>query len=241
MRPARNVPTVSTTAGASNVMPVTVTTPRTRPPCTMRSATSCWKSARFGWFSSRRRMTCLCSCPAGRLPSLVARGREAWGRERLAPPGGRGRQRRLGAGMAAADDDDVVDGRESLLADNRMHDYLTALRPAAGASAGSRGTRIVGPQTPRTRPRLALCSGDRCPRRADRKSRMRTALRALGAGALLVPGLTAGLAADAPGLALSACELEHPLRLTALPAECGVLSVAENPHDPSGRHIGLPV
>ena len=70
---------------------------------------------------------------------------------------------------------------------------------------------------------------------------MRTALRALGAGALLVPGLTAGLAADAPGLALSACELEHPLRLSALPAECGVLSVAENPHDPSGRHIGLHV
>jgi pimeloyl-ACP methyl ester carboxylesterase len=72
--------------------------------------------------------------------------------------------------------------------------------------------------------------------------RMRTALRALGAGALLVPGLTAGaLAATAPGLALSACELEHPLRLTALPAECGVLSVAENPHDSSGRHIGLHV
>src|ERR1700716_4239759 len=70
---------------------------------------------------------------------------------------------------------------------------------------------------------------------------MRTALRALGAGALLVPGFTAGLAAAAPGLALSACELEHPLRLTALPAECGVLSVAENPHDPSGRRIGLHV
>ena len=47
---------------------------------------------------------------------------------------------------------------------------------------------------------------------------MRTALRALGAGALLVPGLTAGLAAAAPGLTLSACELEHPLRLTAVPA-----------------------
>src|SRR5260370_1386455 len=101
---------------------------------------------------------------------------------------------------------------------------------------------IVGPQTPRTRPRRALCSGDRCPRRADRKSRMRTALRASGAGALLVLGLAAGTAvAAAPGLALSACGLEHPLRLTVVPAECGVLSVAENPQDPQGRHIGLHV
>src|SRR3981081_4237797 len=68
---------------------------------------------------------------------------------------------------------------------------------------------------------------------------MRTALRALGAGALLVPGLTAGLAAAAPGLALSACELEHPLRLSALPAEGGGPAAAENSNAPSGRHIGL--
>jgi pimeloyl-ACP methyl ester carboxylesterase len=63
----------------------------------------------------------------------------------------------------------------------------------------------------------------------------------LGAGALLVPGLTAGLAAAAPGLTLSACELEHPLRLTAVPAECGILLVAENPQNLEGRHIGLHV
>src|SRR5205814_2316083 len=93
--------------------------------------------------------------------------------------------------------------------------------------------RIVGPQTPRTSPRLALCS-----------HRMRIAPRAMSAGALLALGLTAGTvaaAAGAPGLELSACELEHPLRLTVVAAECGVLSVAENPHDPAGRHIPLHV
>jgi pimeloyl-ACP methyl ester carboxylesterase len=31
------------------------------------------------------------------------------------------------------------------------------------------------------------------------------------------------------------------LHLTVLAAQCGVLSVAENPHDPAGRHIGLAV
>src|SRR5256886_17289482 len=73
---------------------------------------------------------------------------------------------------------------------------------------------------------------------------MRIAPRAMSAGALLALGLTAGTvaaAAGAPGLELSACELEHPLRLTVVAAECGVLSVAENPHDPAGRHIPLHV
>jgi len=66
----------------------------------------------------------------------------------------------------------------------------------------------------------------------------------MGAGALLALGLTAGTvaaAASAPGLTLSACELEHPLRLTVVAAECGVLSVPENPQDPAGRHIPLHV
>ena len=76
----------------------------------------------------------------------------------------------------------------------------------------------------------------------SRLMRMRTALRASGAGALLALGLNAGTAAAAaPGLTLSACELEHPLRLTVVAAECGVLSVAENPQDLEGRHIGLHV
>src|SRR6202043_232100 len=73
-----------------------------------------------------------------------------------------------------------------------------------------------------------------------RLMRTRTVLRAMGAGALLALGLNAGTAAAA-GLTLSACEPAHPLRLTVGAAECGVLSVAENPHDPEGRHIGLHV
>jgi pimeloyl-ACP methyl ester carboxylesterase len=70
---------------------------------------------------------------------------------------------------------------------------------------------------------------------------MRIAPRAVGAGALLMLGLSAGTAAGAPGLVLSACELEHPLRLSVVAAECGVLSVAENPQDPAGRSIPLHV
>src|SRR5256714_15078618 len=66
----------------------------------------------------------------------------------------------------------------------------------------------------------------------------------MSAGSPLAVAHTAGTvaeAAGAPGLELSACELEHPLRLTVVAAECGVLSVAENPHDPAGRHIPLHV
>jgi len=40
-------------------------------------------------------------------------------------------------------------------------------------------------------------------------------------------------------LKLSPCDLEHPVHLTLLTAECGVLPVLENPHDASGRRIGL--
>ncbi len=40
-------------------------------------------------------------------------------------------------------------------------------------------------------------------------------------------------------LALVPCELEHPLHLAVLAAECGVLNVAENPQDPRGRQIEL--
>jgi pimeloyl-ACP methyl ester carboxylesterase len=45
----------------------------------------------------------------------------------------------------------------------------------------------------------------------------------------------------APALVLTPCELEHPLRLSVLAAECGVLRVAENPQEPNGRQIGLHV
>ncbi len=62
----------------------------------------------------------------------------------------------------------------------------------------------------------------------------------LGAG-LLCACLPWQRAHAAPTLTLSACELTHPLRLTVVPAECGVLSVAENPADAHSRRIGLHV
>jgi pimeloyl-ACP methyl ester carboxylesterase len=40
-------------------------------------------------------------------------------------------------------------------------------------------------------------------------------------------------------LALSPCRLEHPARMLAVPAECGTVSVPENPDQPAGRKIEL--
>jgi pimeloyl-ACP methyl ester carboxylesterase len=69
--------------------------------------------------------------------------------------------------------------------------------------------------------------------------------RILGMGVLcaglLLGCITSGSAQAAPTLTLSACQLEHPLRLTVVAAECGTLSVAENPADPHSRRIGLRV
>jgi pimeloyl-ACP methyl ester carboxylesterase len=45
----------------------------------------------------------------------------------------------------------------------------------------------------------------------------------------------------AAALSLTACVIEHPLRLTVLAADCGVLEVPENPAEPRGRQIGLHV
>jgi pimeloyl-ACP methyl ester carboxylesterase len=42
-------------------------------------------------------------------------------------------------------------------------------------------------------------------------------------------------------LTLTPCELEHPLRLTVVAAECGVLRLPENPGEPGGAQIGLRV
>jgi len=49
------------------------------------------------------------------------------------------------------------------------------------------------------------------------------------------------LVADAatPTLTLKPCRIEHPARMFALPAECGTLTVAENPDAPGGRKIDL--
>ena len=41
------------------------------------------------------------------------------------------------------------------------------------------------------------------------------------------------------GLALTPCQLQHPERIASVTAECGVLSVPENPARPEGRRIGL--
>jgi pimeloyl-ACP methyl ester carboxylesterase len=45
--------------------------------------------------------------------------------------------------------------------------------------------------------------------------------------------------ADEPTLQLEPCRLEHPARISAVPAECGKVVVAENPHEPDGRKIEL--
>ena len=45
----------------------------------------------------------------------------------------------------------------------------------------------------------------------------------------------------APVLTLAPCELEHPLRLAVFAAECGTLTVPEDPAEPHGRQIGLHV
>jgi pimeloyl-ACP methyl ester carboxylesterase len=50
---------------------------------------------------------------------------------------------------------------------------------------------------------------------------------------------SAGPAQAARPLVLKPCQLEHPARLAVLPAECGTLSVPENPARPRGRHVSL--
>ena len=67
---------------------------------------------------------------------------------------------------------------------------------------------------------------------------MPPARKAITLGLLFAAG-TVRSALAAPGLELTPCALEHPLRLSVLAAECGVLSVPENPQQPHGRQIGL--
>jgi pimeloyl-ACP methyl ester carboxylesterase len=61
----------------------------------------------------------------------------------------------------------------------------------------------------------------------------------------LIVLIAAGLAAASPAfcdeLVLSRCRLEHPNHLLSIEAECGTLSVAENPAAPQGRRIALNV
>ena len=67
---------------------------------------------------------------------------------------------------------------------------------------------------------------------------MLSARRAVALGIVLAVG-TARTALAAAALTLAPCKLEHPLRLTVLAAECGVLNVPENPDEPRGRQVGL--
>jgi pimeloyl-ACP methyl ester carboxylesterase len=67
-----------------------------------------------------------------------------------------------------------------------------------------------------------------------------------GLSALVILGLVAvsaphAAAAPPPAPALSACELEHPLHLATVAAQCMELAVAENPQRPAGRQIRLRV
>jgi pimeloyl-ACP methyl ester carboxylesterase len=48
-------------------------------------------------------------------------------------------------------------------------------------------------------------------------------------------------AAAGPAIRFAPCQLEHPLHLSLTAAECGTLSVPENPHAPGGRQIELQV
>jgi pimeloyl-ACP methyl ester carboxylesterase len=57
--------------------------------------------------------------------------------------------------------------------------------------------------------------------------------------AALLIGLPFMAGAAAPQLTLQPCRIENPARMFALPAECGKLSVAENPAQPDGRRIEL--
>jgi pimeloyl-ACP methyl ester carboxylesterase len=71
---------------------------------------------------------------------------------------------------------------------------------------------------------------------------MRAALKALTLSVLVGPAVATPPATPAsPELSLTPCQIEHPLRLTVVPADCGVLEVPENPREPDGRKIGLHV
>jgi pimeloyl-ACP methyl ester carboxylesterase len=55
----------------------------------------------------------------------------------------------------------------------------------------------------------------------------------------LTLSLPFGAGASEPKLTLEPCRLEHPARISAVPAECGKVLVPENPREPGGRQIEL--
>jgi pimeloyl-ACP methyl ester carboxylesterase len=58
---------------------------------------------------------------------------------------------------------------------------------------------------------------------------------------LAIPATATAVAPVAPSLALNSCQLQDPAKVSVVLAECGNLSVPENPGDPRGRHILLRV
>src|ERR1700728_2468673 len=74
-------------------------------------------------------------------------------------------------------------------------------------------------------------------------SRYTTAMRRLAWTAFLLCAFYSMRPAAAVNgtLSLHDCRLEHPLQVASVAARCGVLQVAENPAEPSGRTIGLHV
>ena len=59
-------------------------------------------------------------------------------------------------------------------------------------------------------------------------------------GALSLSGRVPAAAGSAP-FPLQECRLEHPLRIAAVPARCGILEVPEDPARSDGATIGLSV
>jgi pimeloyl-ACP methyl ester carboxylesterase len=67
------------------------------------------------------------------------------------------------------------------------------------------------------------------------------AVGATAAGAANPLSPTVGAKPAVPSLTLTSCQLEDPSKVSVVLAECGDLSVPENPGDPNGRHIKLRV
>ncbi|MDB6087589.1 MAG: hydrolase, alpha/beta hydrolase fold family [Gammaproteobacteria bacterium] len=64
-------------------------------------------------------------------------------------------------------------------------------------------------------------------------------LNFIALGALLAVARVVDAAPGSQAPRLSACQLEHPQRLSVVPAECGEIAVPENPADPAGRRINV--
>jgi pimeloyl-ACP methyl ester carboxylesterase len=73
----------------------------------------------------------------------------------------------------------------------------------------------------------------------DQLPPMHKTLNFVALGALLAVSRSVGAVPAPQAPRLAACQLEHPQRLTVVPAECGEVTVPENPAEPDGRRISL--